>query len=157
MCESVWYFRSVSSGWSKSHTAHIKIFTDDCNSIYFNWINKHIISLWLYKSPRRSCHVHAHASLSVVFKQWSARMSFSQVQWVFTVEHYLASCSYLTCQNEFRDTFPDSPVPNELTIPCLMNHFHDTGSAQKLFTGLHQTWGKEWIHASLMAMDISNT
>jgi hypothetical protein len=36
----------------------------------------------------------------------SARMSFSQVQQVFIVEHYLASCSYLTCQNEFRDTVP---------------------------------------------------
>jgi hypothetical protein len=42
----------------------------------------------------------------------SPRMSFSQVEHVFIVEHYLASRSYLTCQNEFRDTFPDSPVPN---------------------------------------------
>jgi hypothetical protein len=29
---------------------------------------------------------------------------------VFIVENYLASRSYLTCQNEFRDTFPDSAV-----------------------------------------------
>jgi hypothetical protein len=27
------------------------------NSIQFDWINKHTISLWLYKSPRRSRHV----------------------------------------------------------------------------------------------------
>jgi hypothetical protein len=47
---------------------------------------------------------------------WSARMSFSQVQRVFIVEHYLASRFYLTCQNELKDTFPDSPVPNKLTI-----------------------------------------
>jgi hypothetical protein len=43
----------------------------------------------------------------------SARMSFSQVQRVFIVEHYLASRSYLICQNEFRDTFPDAPVPDK--------------------------------------------
>jgi hypothetical protein len=28
---------------------------------------------------------------------------------------------------------------------------------QELFTGLHQTRGEEWIHASLNAVDISNT
>jgi hypothetical protein len=44
------------TGRSKSHANHIKIFIDGCNSIQFNWINKHI-SLWLYKSPRRSRHV----------------------------------------------------------------------------------------------------
>jgi hypothetical protein len=33
-----------------------------------------------------------------------ARMSFSQVQRVFIVEHYMTSRSYLTCQNEFLGT-----------------------------------------------------
>jgi hypothetical protein len=47
---------------------------------------------------------------------------------VFTVEHYLASRSYLTCQDEFRDTFPDSPVPNKSAISRLVNRFRDTGS-----------------------------
>jgi hypothetical protein len=60
----------------------------------------------------------------------SERMSFSQVQRVFIVEHCLASCSYLTCQNEFRDTFPNSLVPNKLKISCLVNRFRDTGSVQ---------------------------
>jgi hypothetical protein len=83
----------------------------------------------------------------------SARISFSQVQRLFIVEHYLASRSYLTCQNEFRDTFPDSPVPNKSKI---MSYAFQM-SPQKLFTGLHQTWGKEWMHASLNAVDISNT
>jgi transposase len=55
-------------------------------------------------------------------------MSFSQVQRVFIVKHHLASRSYLACQNEFRDTFPDSPVPNKSTISCLVNRFRDTGS-----------------------------
>jgi hypothetical protein len=58
----------------------------------------------------------------------SARMS--QVQQVFIVKHYLPSRSYLTCQNEFRDTFPDFPVPNKLTVSCLVNHFRETGSTQ---------------------------
>jgi hypothetical protein len=60
----------------------------------------------------------------------SARMSFSQVQRVFIVEHYLASRSYLTCQNESRYSFPDSPVPNKLAICRLVNRFRDTGSVQ---------------------------
>jgi hypothetical protein len=60
----------------------------------------------------------------------SGRMSFSQVKRVFTVEHYLASRSYLTCQNEFRDTFPDSVVPSKSTISRLVNRFRDTGSVQ---------------------------
>jgi hypothetical protein len=64
------------------------------------------------------------------FNSRSSRMSFPQVQWVFTVKHYLASHSYLICQNEFRDTFPDSHVPNKLTISHLVNCFHDTGSMQ---------------------------
>jgi hypothetical protein len=58
----------------------------------------------------------------------SAKMSLSQVQRVFIVEHYLASRSYLTCQNEFRDTFPDSPVPNKSSLSRLVNRFRDTGS-----------------------------
>jgi hypothetical protein len=40
-----------------------------CNSIQFDWINKPTISLWPYKSPRRSRHVVTCGSPSVVFKQ----------------------------------------------------------------------------------------
>jgi hypothetical protein len=57
-------------------------------------------------------------------------MSFSQVQRVFIVENYQASRSYATCQNDFRDTFPDSPVPNKSTVSRLVNRFRDTGSVQ---------------------------
>jgi hypothetical protein len=49
---------------------------------------------------------------------------------VFIVKHYQASHSYLTCQNDFRDTFPDSPVSNKLKISRLVNRFCDTGSVQ---------------------------
>jgi hypothetical protein len=48
---------SVPTGWSESHTTHIKIFVGGCSSVQFDWINKHTILLWLYKSPRRSRHV----------------------------------------------------------------------------------------------------
>jgi hypothetical protein len=51
-------------------------------------------------------------------------------QRVFIVEHCLASRPYLTCQNEFRDTFLDSPVPDKSTISRLVNRFRDTGSVQ---------------------------
>jgi hypothetical protein len=54
---------------------------------------------------------------SVVCQHSSARLYFSQVQRVFTVENCLASRSYLTCHNVFRDTFHDSPVPNKSIVP----------------------------------------
>jgi hypothetical protein len=38
--------------------------------------------------------------------------------------------SYLTCQSKFRDTFPDSPVPNKCTVSRLVNRFRNTGSVQ---------------------------
>jgi hypothetical protein len=77
----------------------------------------------------RSRHVFpARASPSVVFNSRSIRMYFSQLQRVFIVEHYLPSPSYLTCQNEFRDTFIDSTVTNKSTISRLVNRFRDTGS-----------------------------
>jgi hypothetical protein len=72
------------------------------------------------------------------FNRRSTRMSFSQVQWVFIVEHYLASHSYLTCQNEFRDTFPDSPVPNKSTISPLVNRFRDTGTLQRVASNMRK-------------------
>jgi hypothetical protein len=65
------------------------------------------------------------------FNSRSAMMSFSQVQRVLIVEYYLASRSYLTCQNEFRDTFPDYPVPNKSTISRLANRFRDTGTLHR--------------------------
>jgi hypothetical protein len=62
----------------------------------------------------------------------SARMSFSHVQQVFIVEHFLASRSSKPCQNEFTDTFPKSPVLNKSTISSLVNRFHDTGTPHRV-------------------------
>jgi hypothetical protein len=44
----------------------LKYFFHSCNSIQFNWINKHTVSMWLYKNPCRSCHVvtSLHQSVS---------------------------------------------------------------------------------------------
>jgi hypothetical protein len=67
-----------------------------------------------------------HLSLNSV----SVRMSFSEVQRVFIVERCLASGSYLTCQDVLRDTFPDFPVTNGLTVSRLVNCFRDAGSVQ---------------------------
>jgi hypothetical protein len=69
----------------------------------------------------------------------SARMCFSQVQQVFIVEHYLASRSYLTCQNEFSNTFPDSPVPTKSAISRMVNRFR---LLQELYTGFASSMRK---------------
>jgi hypothetical protein len=65
-------------------------------------------------------------------------MFFSEVQRVFIVEHYLASRSYLTYQKEFRDTFPDSPVPNKSTISRLVNRFRDTGTLRRVASNMRK-------------------
>jgi hypothetical protein len=84
---------------------------------------------FINKSPRGSRHVVTCSRQSVsCLHSRSTRMSFLQVQRVFIVEHYLASRSYLACQNEFMDTFPDSPVPNKSTMSRLVNRFCDTGT-----------------------------
>jgi hypothetical protein len=61
-------------------------------------------------------------------------MYFSQVQQVFIVEHYLASRSYLTCQNQIKDTFLIPPVSNKsgasrpVNRVCATGRVHDRNS-----------------------------
>jgi hypothetical protein len=57
---------------------------------------------------------------------------------VLIVEHYLASRSYLTCQNEFRDTFPASFVPNKSTVSCLVNRFRDAGTLHRAASNMRK-------------------
>jgi hypothetical protein len=57
---------------------------------------------------------------------------------MFIVEHYLASCSYLTRQNDFRDAFPDSPVPNKSTVSSLVNRFRDTGTLHRVASDMRE-------------------
>jgi transposase len=54
-------------------------------------------------------------------------MIFSQAQHVFILEHYFSTRSYAECQNAFRNSFPDSVVPNTSTIR-LIERFRETGS-----------------------------
>lgn len=118
--------------WLWSHITHFNIFIHGCSSVQCNWINKHTILLWLYKSPHKSYYA---CNLLVPVHQLSsnirsARLCFLQVQWISIVEHYLASHFYLTCHSGFRDIFFDYPAPNNsmaiysVTVSFLMSHFH---------------------------------
>jgi hypothetical protein len=137
------------TSWSKSHATRIKIFINGCNSVQFDCINRLTISLWLYNSPRRSRHVVTWSHQSVVLKQSKPKMSFSQVQRMFVVKHYLASRSYLTSHKVFRDSL----VPKRSTVFRLVNRFRETWRRavhfkrqRRNFTGLHQTGRKQEEH-----------
>jgi hypothetical protein len=55
-------------------------------------------------------------------------MVFSQDQRVFILEHDFFTRSYGECQNAFRNSFPDSVVPNKSTIQRLVERFRESGS-----------------------------
>jgi hypothetical protein len=55
-------------------------------------------------------------------------MVFPQDQRVFILEHYFSTLSYAECHNAFRNSFPDSAVPNKSTIQRLMERFCETRS-----------------------------
>jgi transposase len=55
-------------------------------------------------------------------------MIFSQDQRVFILEHYFSTRSYAECQNAFRNSFPDSVLPNKSTVQRLVERFCETGS-----------------------------
>jgi hypothetical protein len=55
-------------------------------------------------------------------------MVFAQDQHVFILEHYFSTRSCAECQNVFRNSFPDSVVPNKSTIQRLVERFSETGS-----------------------------
>jgi transposase len=57
------------------------------------------------------------------------RRFYSQDQRVFILEHYFSTRSYAECQNAFRNSFPDSVVPNKSTIKRLVERFRETGSS----------------------------
>jgi hypothetical protein len=46
----------------------------------------------------------------------------------FILEHYFSIRSYGECQNAFRNSLPDSVVPNKSTIQRLVERFRETGS-----------------------------
>jgi hypothetical protein len=93
----------------------------------------------------------ARASPPFVVNSRSSRMSFPHV---FTVEHRLASRSYLSRQNELRDAFPDRPAATKTPVFCPVNR---SRSPPELLTWLQRARQRPWVHASLNAVDILRT
>jgi hypothetical protein len=127
--------------WSRSRAIYIK----DLLVIVIQYISirlkTHNIVVTIQEPTQvTTCCNLLMSFLQVSLNSRSARMSFPQVQRVCIVEHYLASRSYLSCQNEFRDTFSYSPVPNKSTLSRLVNRFRDTGSLQD-----RNRSGRPWI------------
>jgi hypothetical protein len=124
------------TGWLKSCATNIKIFFYVCSSVQFDFINKHAVSLWLYKSIT-SRHVVTWSLLVVTsLSKVEVQDFFFFTKCKASVEHYLASRSHLACQNVFRDAFPSSPVPNKPTVSRVVYSFR---SLQQIVTALHQT------------------
>lgn len=97
--------------WSISHATYIKIYINNCKSQQFDWINKHNIAVTI----REFTHVASCCNLlapgcQFSFNSRNSTLIFSQVQRIIIVKHYLISRPYLTCQNQFRNTFIESPV-----------------------------------------------
>jgi hypothetical protein len=55
-------------------------------------------------------------------------MVFPQDQRFLILEHYFSSRPYAECQNAFKNSFPDSVVPNKCTIQRLVERFRETES-----------------------------
>jgi hypothetical protein len=98
-------------------------------AIQYNFIGlMNIILLWLYKGPCRLHHVVTCSNQSVSY--------LSIVEMQGCLFHKCSECSlsnaiisFLTCQNEVKDTFPNSLVPNKSTVPHLVNYFCDRRSS----------------------------
>jgi hypothetical protein len=73
----------------------------------------------------------------------------------------MAFCSYLTCQDELSDIFPDFSVPKKLTISHMVNCYRDTASMQnRKHFGQRSVLSDDSVgdtHELPNAMDISNT
>jgi hypothetical protein len=63
-------------------------------------------------------------------------MPFAEVKRLFIVEHFLASRSYLTCRNEFRDTFTYSSASNKWTVSRLAHRFGDKRVLQRVTSNM---------------------
>jgi hypothetical protein len=68
--------------------------------------------------------VHPQSSENVICD----KIFFSQDRRVFILERCFCTRSYAECQNAFRNSFPDSVVPNKSTIQRLVERFRETGS-----------------------------
>jgi len=76
---------------------------------------------------------------AVVLIRASTDISFSQMQRVFIVEHYLQSQFYLKYQDDFSRAFPKSQVPDKWTAFHSVACFHETGSVSDWKCSSHPT------------------
>jgi hypothetical protein len=74
-----------------------------------------------------------------VCHQWECKDLFFKCKECSSWNNTKASRSYLTCQNEFRDTFIDSSVQKEIDGISSDEPFRDIG----VFTGLHERRGSD--------------
>jgi hypothetical protein len=113
----------------KSHATLIKIFIDGCSSVQFDWINKDSIALTIQEPTQvTSCCDPLAPIRQLSFNSRSARMSFFTSATSVHFRILAGNSLLLDYQNDLRDTFSDSPVPNKSTVSRLVNRFRDTGS-----------------------------
>jgi hypothetical protein len=148
------FFSQCYTGWSKNHEVNINIFTDGCNSTYFNWINEHTIPLWLHNSPRRSCY------FVTCWRQSVGWLSTVEVQEYPFHKRFSVHCRTLTGMS-FLLNLPELvygyiyrvSLPNESTVSRLLNPSRDTGTHHRVTKNVR----KDWTRASLKAVDFYNT
>jgi hypothetical protein len=143
-----------SAGWSKSHMTHINIYLWlQLNTIRLD--KRHTVSLWLHKSPRMSRHVatcsrQSASCLSTVEVQGCLFHKCNECSLLNTIRHQVLTYLF---RMSLGIHFP--------ILLCQTNRQYliwwTVSVTQELFTGLHQSWGKAWMHASLNAVDIYNT
>jgi hypothetical protein len=66
--------------------------------------------------------VHPQSSENVICDKM---VFFARSACFFILEHYFSTRSYAECQNAFRNSFPDSVVPNKSTIQRLVELFRE--------------------------------
>jgi hypothetical protein len=113
---------NIYTEWSKSHATHKSVTRE-------NFTIMLMVILILYVGTTVSPHspqvlarpwlhpVHSQSSENVIFDKM---FFFFARSTCFILEHYFSTRSYAQCQNAFRNSFPDSVVPNKSTIQRLV-------------------------------------
>jgi hypothetical protein len=136
---------------SESLATNIKIFIDFCNLVRFDCVNKHAVWLWLPDFTQITSCCNLVAPVLQLSSNSKVKTFFRKCE-ECSLSIYLASRSCFTCRNEFRDTFPDSPVPNNWQTSRLVNRFRDTGTLHRVGSDMKRVYARVWTW-----WDISNT
>jgi hypothetical protein len=59
---------------------------------------------------------------------WSRKMVLTREQKIFVVKHYFRNESYVFCQGDFQEAFPNDTVPKKTTVYRIITKFEETGS-----------------------------